>query len=46
MKRIWLIISFLISHFSFLAAQTFETKYARPVHDVMQDVSKRFGVRL
>jgi hypothetical protein len=27
-------------------AQTFETHYARPVHDVMQDVSKRFGVKL
>ena len=26
-------------------AQTFETRYARPVHDVMNDVATRFGVR-
>ena len=26
-------------------AQTFETSYERPVHDIMQDVSKRFGVK-
>ena len=26
-------------------AQTLETRYERPVHDLMQDVSKRFGVR-
>ena len=27
-------------------SQSFETRYARPVHDIMQDVSKRFGVKL
>ena len=26
-------------------AQTLETRYERPVHDLMQDVSKRFGVK-
>ncbi len=26
-------------------AQTFENHYARPVHDLMQDVAQRFGVR-
>ena len=26
-------------------AQTFETRYERPVHDLMQDVAKRFGVK-
>ncbi|MDE6003491.1 MAG: hypothetical protein K2G76_08410, partial [Prevotella sp.] len=25
--------------------QTFETQYERPVHDLMQDVAKRFGVK-
>jgi hypothetical protein len=32
--------------FSHAGAQTFETSYARPVHDIMQDVGKRFGVKL
>ncbi|MBR2236280.1 MAG: hypothetical protein IJ887_00140 [Prevotella sp.] len=27
-------------------SQSFETRYARPVHDIMLDVSKRFGVKL
>ena len=26
-------------------AQTFETRYERPVHDLMDDVAKRFGVK-
>lgn len=26
-------------------SQTFETRYERPVHDLMQDVAKRFGVK-
>ena len=30
---------------SVATAQTFETRYERPVHDLMQDVAKRFGVR-
>ena len=45
MKRITLLLSFFICHFSFSIAQTYETHYARPVHDVMQDVAKRFGVK-
>ncbi len=28
-----------------LSAQSYETKFERPVHDIMQDVQKRFGVR-
>jgi len=28
-----------------VSAQTFETRYERSVHDLMQDVGKRFGVR-
>ena len=27
-------------------AQTYETKYARPLSDILNDVSKRFGIRL
>ncbi len=46
MKRIWIALSFIICHLSFSVAQTFETRYARPVHDVMQDVSQRFGIKL
>ena len=46
MKRLTLSLSFIIFHLSFSVAQTFETRYARPVHDVMQDVSQRFGVKL
>ena len=45
MKRLTLSLSFLIFHLSFSVAQTFETRYARPVHDIMQDVAKRFGVK-
>ena len=46
MKKSWIAFSFLISHFSFCVAQTYESRYARPVHDVMQDVAERFGVKL
>ena len=46
MKRILLILSFIICHLSFSVAQTYETHYARSVHEVMQDVSKQFGVKL
>ena len=46
MKRLTLSLSFIIFHLSFSVAQTFETRYARPVHDAMQDVSQRFGVKL
>ena len=46
MKRTCIVFSFLIFHFSYSVSQTFETHYARPVHDVMQDVAKRFGVKL
>ena len=47
MKRTWIALSFIICHLSFsVSAQTYETHYARPVHDVMQDVSKQFGVKL
>ena len=28
-----------------VSAQTFETRYERSVHDLMQDVGKRFGVK-
>ncbi len=30
---------------SMVAAQSYETNFKRPVHDIMQDVQKRFGVR-
>ena len=46
MKRIWISLSFILCQLSFSAAQTYETRYARPVHDVMQDVAARFGVKL
>lgn len=32
--------------FSAASAQTYETKFARPLHDVLNDISARFGVRL
>ena len=39
-------LSFILLFFSLnAAAQTYETQYARPVHHVMQDVAKRFGVK-
>ena len=40
------LLSFILLFFSLnAAAQTYETQYRRPVHDVMQDVAKRFGVK-
>ncbi len=42
MKRLYIALSLIICHLSFCVAQ----RYARPVHDVMQDVASRFGVRL
>ena len=39
-------LSFILLFFSLNAAsQTYETHYARPVHNVMQDVAKRFDVK-
>ena len=39
---LFLVFCFLCSP---VGAQTFETQFERPVHDLMQDVAKRFGVR-
>ena len=40
-------LSYFLLFFSLnTAAQTYETQYASPVHDVMQQVSQQFGVRL
>ena len=40
------LLSFILLFFGLnAAAQTYETQYRRPVHDVMQDVAKRFGVK-
>ena len=45
MKQLFLSGTFLF--FSLAAtSQTYETHYARPVHDVILDVSKQFGVKL
>ena len=46
MKRFWIVLSLFSVSFSHGVAQTFETRYARPVHDVMQDVCQRFGVKM
>ncbi len=45
MNKIIIAFSFVALNVSVASAQTFETRYARPVHDVMQDVAKRFGVK-
>ena len=47
MRHLRLALLFIIYHLSFspAGAQSFETRYARPVHDVMQDVATRFGVK-
>lgn len=46
MRRLWIALSFIFCHLPFSAsAQTFNTQYRRPVHDIMQDVEQRFGVR-
>lgn len=38
-------VAVLMTVSSVAMAQTFETKYERPVHDVMQDIARRFGVK-
>ena len=40
-----LLIAALVAVSSMTMAQTFETRFERPVHDLMGDVSRRFGVR-
>lgn len=45
MKRQFFICLAALS-FSAAPAQTYETKFARPLHDVLNDISARFGVRL
>ena len=40
-----LLTALLVSVSSVLMAQTFETRFERPVHDLMGDVARRFGVR-
>lgn len=40
-----LIVAVLLAASSVSMAQTFETRYERPVHDLMDDVAKRFGVK-
>ena len=48
-KNIWRAIGLLLLNSlllnSSLHAQTFETRYERPVSDLMKDVAKRFGVK-
>jgi hypothetical protein len=43
MKKILLLLCALLP--AVAGAQTFETRYERSVHDIMQDVGKRFGVK-
>ena len=43
MKRFIIIALLLLSVWA--SAQTYETKFARPVNDVMKDVAQRFGVK-
>ncbi len=43
MKRFLFITLLLLT--AEVSAQTYETRYARPVHDIMLDVAKRFGVK-
>ena len=40
-----LLVAALLAVSSAAMAQTFETRYERSVHDVMEDVGRRFGVR-
>ena len=40
-----LLITVFVAISSMTMAQTFETRYECPVHDLMNDVAKRFGVR-
>lgn len=43
MKKILIFLCAILP--SVVGAQTFETRYERSVHDLMQDVARRFGVR-
>ena len=45
MKRVIGLLPFYLFTFLPLNAQTFETRYERPVSDLMKDVAKRFGVK-
>ena len=47
MKLFRISLLFVVCSFSLspAGAQTYETRYARPVHDIMQDVQTRFGVK-
>ena len=45
MKRVIVFLPFYLFTFLPLSAQTFETRYERPVSDLMNDVAKRFGVK-
>ena len=40
-----LLVTVMMAVSAVTMAQTFETRYERSVHDIMQDVGKRFGVR-
>lgn len=40
-----LLMTVLWATSTMVMGQTFETQYERPVHDLMQDVAKRFGVK-
>ena len=43
MKKILIILCAILP--SVVGAQTFETRYERSVHDLMEDVARRFGVK-
>lgn len=45
MRRVIFFLPFYLFTFLPLSAQTFETRYERPVSDLMKDVAKRFGVK-
>ena len=45
MCRVIGILPFYLFTFLPLNAQTYETKFARPVNDVMKDIAQRFGVK-
>ena len=44
MKKILLAIC--LGSFAALSAQTYETKFSKPLHDVLEDISEHFQVRL
>jgi len=45
MKKRLLTAAILVATAMTATAQSYETRYERPVHDVMNDVARRFGVR-